>query len=530
MRRLVAVSLLTVCGLVVTASPASAAPLTLGPVSLASGPSPFAPGCGGPGEASAGSVNYLNAEVEAHLADDPTDPDTLAGAWQQDRWNDGGAHGNVHAYSHNGGLTWTVSDEQPQFSRCAGGTATSAVEATTGAPRPSDYQRATDPWVSYGPDGRLHAIAIGFDNSTPRNAILTAFSDDDGATWSAPREVRFDNPRALGNNFNDKETLTADPGDPDLVYATWQRIVAPSERSSAKAYENSVSFFSDTWFARSTDGGDSWEPARSIFSPGRLQQTIGNQVEVLPDGTLINGFNRIQAVSNRDKQRGYNVEIIRSPDQGQSWSAPIHIDSLLVSEVTDPDTNAPCPDPAEAGACPVRTGDIIPDFAVDRGSNPATRGNLYAVWMDARFNNGTHDDILLSRSTNGGLTWSAPKVVDHTPDNVDAFTAAVDVDATGRVAVSYYDFRNDVPDTPGNAQLSTDFWITHSHDGGRTFPDESRLTPSSFDMRTAPYARGYFVGDYTGLSHFNGRFDSLWVGANTGNLTNRTDAFHRSAQ
>ena len=152
----------------------------------------------------------------------------------------------------------------------AGGTATSAVQATTGAPRPSDYQRATDPWVSYGPDGRLHAIALVFDNSTPRNAILTAFSDDDGATWSAPREVRFDNPRALGNNFNDKETLTADPGDPDLVYATWQRIVSPSERASGTAYENSVSFFSDTWFARSTDGGETWEPARAIFHPRQV--------------------------------------------------------------------------------------------------------------------------------------------------------------------------------------------------------------------------------------------------------------------
>ena len=187
------------------------------------------------------------------VADDPTDAETLAGAWQQDRWNDGGAHGNVHAFSTDGGETWTASS--PLFSRCAGGTATSAVQATTGAPRPSDYQRATDPWVSYGPDGRLHAIALVFDNSTPRNAVLTAFSDDDGATWSAPRELRFDNPRALGNNFNDKETLTADPGDPDFVYATWQRIVSPSESSSAKAYENSVSYFSDAWFARSTDGG-----------------------------------------------------------------------------------------------------------------------------------------------------------------------------------------------------------------------------------------------------------------------------------
>ena len=109
---------------------------------------------------------------------------------------------------------------------------------------------------------------------------------------------------------------------------------------------------------------------------------------ILPDGTLINGFNRIQAVSNRDKQRGYNVEVIRSTDKGQTWSAPVHVDRLLVADVRDPDPTAPCPEPGRVGGCPVRTGDVIPDFAVDRSANPANRGNLYAVWMDARFNGG----------------------------------------------------------------------------------------------------------------------------------------------
>ena len=146
--------------------------------------------------------------------------------------------------------------------------------------------------------------------------------------------------------------------------------------------------------------------------------------------------------------------------------------------------------------------------------------------MDTRFNDADHDDILLARSTDGGLHWGAPVVVDHTPKGVDAFTANVDVDATGRVAVTYYDFRNDVK---GDDPLTTDFWVTHSHDGGQTFTDESRLTPESFDMRTAPFALGFFTGDYNGLSHSGSRFDSLWVGANDGDLANRTDAFHVSA-
>ena len=506
MRRVLAVGAVAL-GMAVVALPAQAAPFALGPTSTASGLSPFAPGCGGPGEAGPSSVVYQNAEVETHVAVNPTNPMNVVAYWQQDRWNDGGSHGLRAGYSFNGGNAWAFS--APRFSRCSGG---------AGLGNAGDYERATDPWLSFSPNGRLHAIGLSFDNSTPRNAVLAAFSDDGGATWSLPRVLRFDNPRALGNNFNDKETLTADPFDSSLVYATWQRLVSPSERASGKAYENSFSWYSEAYFTRSTNGGQSWEPARAIFTEkGRHVQTIGNQVDVLPDGTLINGFNLIHAITNRKGMRGYNVALMRSPDKGTSWSGVINVNRLLVDEVQDPDDGHD-----------VRTGDILPDWAVDRSSNPGTRGNVYVVWMDTRFNDPDHNDILLARSRNGGLTWDPPVVADHAPRGVDAFTAMVDVDSTGRVAVSYYDFRNDVP---GDAVLSSDLWVAHSHNGGASFlpADENRLTTTSFDMRIAPDALGYFVGDYTGLDHFGTTFHPTWVGANTGNLANRTDVFHRTA-
>ena len=489
--------------LAIAAVPAQAAPFTFGSTSRASGLSPWAPGCGGPGEALPSSVNYLNAEVETHVAVNPTNSNNVVAYWQQDRWNDGGAHGNLAGYSFDGGTTWGHS--APAFTRCAGGT------GDTGG-----YERGTDPWVSFSPNGRLHAVALVFDNSTARNAVLAAFSNNGGATWSTPRIVRFDNPRAVGNAFNDKETLTADPFNSSLVYATWQRIISPSEMTSQQGYNNAASFYSEAWFARSTNGGQSWEPARAIFAEnGVLTQTIGNQVEVLPNGTLINGFNLIHAITNRKGTRGYNVALVRSPDKGVTWSDDIFVNRLLSDEVTDPDDGHD-----------VRTGDILPDWAVDRSSNATTRGNVYVVWMDTRFNDPDHNDILLARSRNGGLNWDPPVVVDRTPRGVDAFTPMVDVDSSGRVAVSYHDFRNDVS---GDDVLSTDLWIAHSHDGGATFPSEGRVTSTSFDMRTAPDALGYFVGDYSGLDHFGTTFHPTWVGANDGNLDNRTDVFHRTA-
>ena len=64
---------------------------------VVSGPSPFA-SCtiGGPG------TNFVNAEVEPWVAINPANPSNVIGAWQQDRWSNGGAHGLVAGYSFDG--------------------------------------------------------------------------------------------------------------------------------------------------------------------------------------------------------------------------------------------------------------------------------------------------------------------------------------------------------------------------------------------------------------------------------------------
>ena len=49
-------------------------------------------------------------------------------------------------------------------------------------------------------------------------------------------------------------------------------------------------------------------------------------------------------------------------------------------------------------------------------------------------------------------------------------------------------------------------------------------------MRTAPDARGFFVGDYEGLTSAGGRFLPVFVTANSGNLANRTDVFSTSVR
>ena len=100
----------------------------------------------------------------------------------------------------------------------------------------------------------------------------------------------------------------------------------------------------------------------------------------------------------------------------------------------------------------------------------------------------------------------------------------------GTVAVQHYDFRAD--DSNSTPPLSTDTWLLRSTNGGATWTEE-RIGSSSFDMTTAPDARGYFVGDYAGLDFAGGGmrpgFKPFQVRANSGNLANRTDVFATTA-
>jgi hypothetical protein len=94
------------------------------------------------------------------------------------------------------------------------------------------------------------------------------------------------------------------------------------------------------------------------------------------------------------------------------------------------------------------------------------------------------------------------------------------------VGVTYYDFTSD---TPASATLDTDTWFTAARRGDARFSPRQRLA-QPFDMRTAPDANGFFVGDYEGLATSGRRFASVFVTANSGNLANRTDVFSTLVQ
>jgi hypothetical protein len=265
-------------------------------------------------------------------------------------------------------------------------------------------------------------------------------------------------------------------------------------------------------FARSTDGGRTWEPTRAIldFPDNSGIQTLGNQIVVLSDGTLVNTFDLIL-------QGLPLVAVQRSTDRGVTWTEPIVVDVLFSSAtqgqgVVDPRDGAP-----------IRTGDLLVEAAADPRKKSDT---IHIVWQDIRFTLAAplpifNDQIVIASSEDGGFTWTDPKRVSSNK-LTQAFTGSVEVDKDGDIGVTYYDF---TADDPAAIPLETDYWFTSSRNGGATFSARNRITERSFDMRTAPFANGFFVGDYEGLTSAGGRFLPVFVAANSGNLANRTDVF-----
>lgn len=424
-------------------------------------------------------LNYLNAEVEPWVAINPRNPANQIGVWQQDRWARGGARGLMTGVSRDGGETWH--DTFAHFTTCSGGTPTNK----------GNYERASDPWVTISPNGVAHQIALSFDFVNDANqAILVSNSTNDGTTWSEPIPLIADTDPSV---VDDKESITADPRNSDLVYAVWDRL----EFTDAS---QTVEVRGPTLFSRTTDGGKTWSSARVIFDPGVDAQTIANQIVVLPNGDLLNLA--VQILQDNEPVSIFSIVVLRSTDKGVTWSAPITVNSLQSIGVTDPKTGEP-----------LRTGDIIPNIAVSRET-----GTVFVVWQDARFSGGQRDGIAFATSHDGGRTWSAAKQINKVPQ-VQAFTAAVHV-ADDKVGVTYYDLRHDNAD---RNVLLTDYWLTQSDNEGRTFHEKHVAGP--FDMRTAPVARGFFVGDYEGLGNVDEQFVPFFVMTNSGNLNNRTDVF-----
>jgi hypothetical protein len=445
--QLVRIASISVVTALLIASPATA---SVGSPVRISGATPYPNGCGITGQQTPSS------EAEPQVAANPLDPNQVIAVYQQDRFPvDGGALADLAAVSSDGGKTF-AQVIPPHVSRCNGG----------------KHERASDPWVAFGPDGTVYASWLTFDENAALGAaglagptaLSSQTSTDGGRTWNDPVTI------VDQNIYDDREALTPDPHKPGVAYVAWVRRLGSFGENGALT------------FAKTTDAAKSWSAPQTVYTAGALKLPDPILINVMPDDSLVATFvviNASYAVSSSPVP--FDILSMRSTDAGATWSQPVKIGQTVSTTPHDPDTNSE-----------VRSLAIV---------TTAQRGDaLYAAWNE--IGSEKQSVLELTSSADGGKTWQKPQLVAKIAGQ--AFLPALAVLPDGTLGLIWDDTRND---KQGDKQLTTDVWLASSSDAGKTWHEGHVAGP--FDALSAgetssTSVAGHFLGDYQGLVALDG--------------------------
>lgn len=403
--------------------------------------------------ASQGNVARYN-DNEAYVAADPRDADRLIAVWQTVS-----GRGSVIQWtrSTDGGKTWTPPRAAP-INACAGGPVADAI-------------RASDPWATFGPDGRAYISAIAWRPDTADgpdlvSALVVVASPDGGLTWDPPVAAAVAPSREIAH---DNLAITADPTRPLTLYAATTR--AESEANGR--------YFGRLGLTRSVDGGKTWSPIRPITAAVNSERIGAPQIVVDPrSGRLYAVYHRLR------RGAGAVVGVMVSEDRGDTWSA----EHVAARHVRGARARHP-----QTGREFVLATDIV------QATVSPTTGLLIIAYADARRDPGTRDDVSIVWSAEG-TRWSAPLAVsDSTAET--AWLPAIASSTTGDVAVSYFS-ANFSSGTPGRARVM----LQRFHVGtiGVVLVDRVVLDDASLE----------WPGDYQGLVAARAGFVATYGRAN----------------
>jgi len=208
--------------------------------------------------------------------------------------------------------------------------------------------------------------------------ILVARSTDAGASWTDPEPL---NTNAASDVYNDwRPQVTTDAQ--GIWVAVWHAFDSPGE---------TIGLDGDILVARSTDAGVSWTDPEPL-NTNATTDTEGDfypQVTTDGKGTWVAVWHSLDSLgstigTDRD------ILVARSTDAGVSW--------LNTNAASD------------------RGEDTRPQLTTDG------QGAWVAVWEsdDAlRGTIGTDSDILMARSTDAGVNWTAPEALNKIPASDD---------------------------------------------------------------------------------------------------------------
>lgn len=264
-------------------------------------------------------------------------------------------------------------------------------------------------------------------------AGLLPFVGAAAGSTAAPGDVMDAHANQVTVADQHEPTLAVDPTNPNNVL-----VAAKDWRTGPK----------QVWYYRSTDGGRTWLDGNADTGASELPNASDPVLAFDATGTAYLSY---IGYNQNDLSVG-GIFVSHSTNAGQSWEKPVLV--AANDELTFHDKEW---------------------ITVDRSDNPATRGTIYVSWTLFKTINPRSErgDIVVSRSTDGGKSFSAPvRASLPAQDETQGSYPAIGPD--GELYVLYYS------DSGGsNAGGGQGLFIAKSADGGATFGAATRVSSVS---------------------------------------------------
>ncbi|MCK4836603.1 MAG: exo-alpha-sialidase [Candidatus Aminicenantes bacterium] len=288
--------------------------------------------------------------------------------------------------------------------------------------------------------------------------IMFIRSTDKGSTWSVP--VNISNNAALSvspeisfNSVNDLYVVWDDstPGNREIFFIrstdnglTWSSPLNISKTNTDGSYLPSIALSStgiiyvvwmewngdrDIFFSRSTDNGNTWSLPVIIYNDTGL--SIGPEI-------IDDGIGNLYVVWEDMIAAKSETFFSRSTDNGSNWSLPVNISNNNGSSYG-------------------------PKLSTD------SLGNLNVAWIDTTPGNW---DIFFNRSTDSGTTWSLPINISNNPGKSTGYDIATD--NFGKINFSWSD------NTSGGEIL-----FSRSTDNGATWSSALNISGVTANLTSA---------------------------------------------
>jgi len=373
----------------------------------------------------------LNANAAGDAADDrwPQVTTDGQGAWVA-VWRSWDSLGDtigtdddiLMAHSTDGGATWSAP-------------AALNANADSDAGIDSRPQLTTDEqgtWVAvwHSTDSLGDTIGTDWD-------VLVAHSTDDGATWTAPAAL---NANAASDAGIDAWPQVTTDGQGDWI-AAW---------SSDDSLGDTIGTDADILVARSTDGGATWTEHAVLNTNAASDAGGDNWPQITTDGqgdwvAVWRSGDSLGDTIGTD----LDILVANSTDGGATWSAPAALNANAASDAED---------------------DGLPQLTTDgKGIWIA----IWPSWGSLGDTIGTDADILVARSTDKGFTWSAPAALNANASTDLGYDGAPQLTTDGQGTwIAIWSSGDSLGDTIGT---DWDILVARSVDDGVTWTAPAAL-------------------------------------------------------